>query len=60
MTHSAHAPPSSVGHATSGHTTPAGTRIPSADLHARRIAREAGLWRDFAAARTRMLPPTLD
>ena len=41
-------------------TTPAGTRIPSADLHARRIAREAGLWRDFAAGRTRMLPPTLD
>ena len=41
-------------------TTPAGTRIPSADLHARRIAREAGLWRAFAGDRTRMLPPTLD
>ncbi|MEL6614470.1 MAG: DUF6166 domain-containing protein [Bacteroidota bacterium] len=44
----------------SNHTTPAGTRIPSADLHARRIAREAGLWRAFAGDRTRMLPPTLD
>ena len=41
-------------------TTPAGTRIPSSDLHARRIAREAGLWRAFAGDHTRMLPPTLD
>ena len=46
--------------ASGDHTTPAGTRIPSADLHARRIAREAGLWRAFAGDRTRMLPPTLD
>ena len=46
--------------ASGDHTTPAGTRIPSSDLHARRIAREAGLWRAFAGDRTRMLPPTLD
>ena len=68
MNHSAHVRSvrsSSVDHTTSGqtpisHTTLAGTRIPSADLHARRIAREAGLWRNFAVDRTRMLPPTLD
>ena len=63
MTHSAQRRPlrRASGATTSGdHTTPAGTRIPSADLHARRIAREAGLWRTFAGDRTQMLAPTLD
>ena len=40
--------------------TSAGTRIPAAELRARRVAREAGRWRTFAAERTRMRPGTLD
>ena len=40
--------------------TSAGTRIPATELRARRVAREAGRWRTFAAERTRMRPGTLD
>ena len=40
--------------------TSAGTRIPAAELRARRVAREAGRWRTFAAERSRMRPGTLD
>ena len=40
--------------------TSAGTRIPAAEIRARRVAREAGLWRAFAAERSRMRPGTLD
>ena len=40
--------------------TSAGTRIPATELRARRVAREAGRWRTFAAERTRMRPSTLD
>ena len=36
-----------------------GLRIPSADLHARRIAREAEAWIELARERTRMAEPTL-
>ena len=39
--------------------TEAGTRIPAADVRARRIAREAEHWLAFAAERTRMRPDTL-
>lgn len=36
-----------------------GPRIPSADLHARRIAREAERWLQYAEERTRMKAPVL-
>lgn len=39
--------------------TRAGARIPSADLHARRIAREAERWIRFATERTTMRPDTV-
>lgn len=39
--------------------TRTGARIPSADLHARRIAREAERWIAFATERTRMRPDTV-
>jgi hypothetical protein len=39
--------------------TEAGTRIPAAEVRARRIAREAEGWRAFAAERTRMRSGTL-
>ena len=47
-------------HTTTDVCTSAGTRIPAAELRARRVAREAGRWRTFAAERTRMQPGTLD
>ena len=43
----------------SGIRTQAGTHIPAADVHARRIAREAERWLTFATERTRMKPGTL-
>ena len=39
--------------------TSAGTHIPAADVHARRIAREAERWLALASERTRMRPDTL-
>jgi hypothetical protein len=39
--------------------TSAGTRIPAAEVRARRVAREAERWLAFAASRTRMRPQTL-
>ena len=39
--------------------TSAGTHIPAADVHAQRIAREAGRWLALATERTRMRPDTL-
>lgn len=39
--------------------TPAGTRIPAAEVGARRVAREAERWLAFALGRTRMRPRTL-
>ena len=39
--------------------TEAGTRIPAAEVRARRIACEAERWRAYAAERTRMRPNTL-
>ena len=59
MTRSAHAP-SGPTVSPRGIHTPAGTHIPEAELRTRRIAREAGLWRAFAAERSRMQPGTLD
>ena len=47
-------------HTTTDVHTSAGTRIPAAELRARRLAQEAGRWRTFAAERTRMRPGTLD
>ena len=46
-------------HAPTDVWTPAGTRIPGADVRARQIAREAGRWRAFVGDRSRMLPATL-
>ena len=40
--------------------TPAGTRIPEAEVRTRQIARQAGRWRAFAGDRSRMRPETLD
>ena len=39
--------------------TPAGTRIPAAEVRARRLAREADRWLAFAVGLTRMRPRTL-
>ena len=47
-------------HTTTDVWTSAGTRIPAAELRARRVAGEAGRWRAFAAERTQMRPDTLD
>lgn len=65
MTRSAHAPSRSVVrggdvHTATGVRTSAGTLIPEADVRSRQIARQAGLWRAFAAERSRMRPETLD
>ena len=43
----------------SGIRTQAGTHIPAADVHARRIAREAESWLALATEHTRMRPDTL-
>ena len=40
--------------------TEAGTRIPEPELHARHLARQAARWRDFAYARSRMRPETVN
>ena len=62
MTHAARSlsPASRGGDATPTVRTAAGTRIPEADLHTQRIARQAGRWRALVGERSRMRPETLD
>lgn len=46
-------------HDDGAHYTESGMRVPAAEVHACRIAREAGQWLAFATERTRMAPATL-